>query len=130
MAGVNARSGDELPGVPKFSATLSGDYDFQIGGGIGAFVGGSYHFQGDRKSGFVAGSPASFRRYELPSYNTLDLRAGVNRGDIELAVYVKNVGDAHGLNQVASLTADGYSSPLGASVIQPRTFGVSLSGKF
>jgi outer membrane receptor protein involved in Fe transport len=128
--GIGGNAGDELPDVPRFSANLSGDYDFPITDSVGGFVGASFHYQGDRRTLFVTGTPPGFGRPVMPAYQTVDLRAGINRGGLELEVYVKNLNDSHGLNNVTSLNSDGFSEPLTGAVIQPRTFGISLSDKF
>jgi iron complex outermembrane receptor protein len=128
--GVNGKDGDELPNVPKWAAGVNADYDFPLGGVATAFVGGSLRYLGDRASGFVTGSPADYARPTLPAYTTVDLRAGANYQRWSLEVYVKNVGDARGLNNLTSLALSGFSNPFTASVIQPRTVGLSLSASF
>ena len=128
--GVNGRNGDELPNVPKWSGNLSADYDFPIAGGSSGFVGGTVRYLGDRASGFVTGSPVGFDRPTLPAYTTVDLRAGVTHDRVSLELYVKNVGDSHGLNNITSLALSGYTNPFTAAVIQPRTVGMSVSASF
>lgn len=128
--GVGGHKGDELPEVPRTSVNLSGDYDFPITGALDGFVGMTVRYQGDRRSEFVSTAPANYVRPTMKAYETVDLRAGVSRGGLELEVFVKNLNNSHGLNRLSSLALDGYSTPLTASVIQPRTFGISLSDKF
>ena len=128
--GVNGRNGDELPNVPRWAANVSVDYDFPLTGGINAFVGGSIRYLGDRASGFVTGSPADYVRPTLPAYATVDLRAGVTHQRVTVQLYLKNVGDERGLNNITSLALSGYSNPFTASVIQPRTVGLSISAGF
>jgi iron complex outermembrane receptor protein len=128
--GVNARSGAELPEVPRFSANLSAQYDFSITGQLDGYVGGSVRYLGDRRGEFAAGSPAGYVRPTLDAYTTEDLRAGIIHGGVELAVFVRNLSDSHGLNRISSLNFAGYGAPWTGSVIQPRTFGVSISDKF
>ena len=65
-----------------------------------------------------------FPRFEHPSYEVLDLRAGVNNDRWTLMFYAKNVGDSRG--QLADLNV-GLTR---VSVIQPRTYAVSLSVSF
>jgi iron complex outermembrane recepter protein len=128
--GINGLAGDRLPDSPKFAANAGADYDFPITGSIGGFVGASYHYQGDRVTDFASQSPPGYQRAVLPSYSTVDLRGGFGRGGLELTLYAKNVGNKHGLNFLTSTQLDGFSPPYAASVIQPRTIGVSLSQKF
>lgn len=128
--GVNGVDGDRLPSVPRWAGGLSADYDFPLSDTVGAFVGGGLHAVGTRRSGFVTRSPATFSRPVMPSYATVDLRAGVELGAYSLTVYAKNVGDKRGLNFITSLSGNAYSAPYTASVIQPRTIGVSFVANF
>ena len=128
--GINGVAGDRLPDSPKFAANVGVDYDFPITSATGGFVGASYHYQGDRVTDFASLSPPGYQRPVLPAYTTVDLRSGVNRGGLEFTLYVKNVGNEHGLNYLTSTMLDGFSPPYAASVIQPRTVGLSLSQKF
>ena len=80
-ASIIGFKGDQLPSSAKWTAFLSGDYDFDLGqsegGDWGGFVGASGRYVGDRRGDFVSifafGSP----RTVLPSYTALDLRAGL-----------------------------------------------------
>lgn len=128
--GVNGKSGDQLPNVPKWSASLSADYDFALTGSIDAFVGGGVRYVDERPSSFVSGSPATYVRPELPAFTTVDLRAGVQLDNYTLQIFAKNVGDERGYNNVSSESLSGYSAPFTASVVQPRTIGLSLIAKW
>jgi iron complex outermembrane receptor protein len=128
--GINGVAGDRLPDSPKFAANVGADYDFPLTAQIGAFVGASTHYQGNRVTDFVSSAPPGYQRPVLPAYTTVDLRSGVTRGGLEFTLYVKNVGNEHGLNYLTSTMLDGISPPYAVSVIQPRTVGLSLSQKF
>jgi iron complex outermembrane receptor protein len=128
--GVNGRSGDQLPNVPKWSGSLSGDYEFALTTGVRAFVGATAQYMDARQSGFVTGSPADFVRPVLPSYTSVNLRAGLTRQSWDIEVYAKNVSNERGFNNMTSLNLSGYSNPFTASVIQPRTLGVSIRTSF
>jgi outer membrane receptor protein involved in Fe transport len=128
--GVNGRDGDELPNVPKWSAALNVDHDFTLSGTTSAFVGGGLHYVGQRVSGFVTGSPADFARPVMPAYTTVDLRSGLNYRNYTFELYAKNVGNERGFNNITSLALSAYQAPFTASVIQPRTVGFAVIGKF
>jgi iron complex outermembrane receptor protein len=128
---VNAVSGDRLPSVPKLSAYFSADYDFEIAPSWGAFVGGDVRYTGDRPSDFVSGTPpAGFERPTMPDYTTYGLRAGFTHDAWDLELYVKNLGNVRGIDSLRSLAFGGFSDPYAASIIQPRTVGISLSAKY
>jgi iron complex outermembrane recepter protein len=128
--GINGVAGDRLPDSPKLAANVGADYDFPLTAQIGGFVGASTHYQGNRVTDFVSTSPPGYERPVLPAYTTVDLRSGVTRGGLEFTLYLKNVGNEHGLNYLTSTMLDGVSPPYAVSVIQPRTVGLSLSQKF
>ena len=128
--GISAKAGDELPNVPKYSANVAADYDFPIVADVAGFVGTNYQYMGTRTIDFVTGVPAGYVRPNMPAYDTVNLRAGVNRGALSIEAYVKNVGDTYGFARLRSEVRDGYSAPLAAAIIQPRTYGVSLGYKF
>jgi iron complex outermembrane recepter protein len=109
---------------------VNSDYDFNITGATTGFVGASYHYQGSKVTDFIGGSPPGYQRPVLPSYQTVDLRTGVDRGGWEVELYVKNVGDSRGINYLTSIMLDGISPPFSAPVIQPRTYGLSIRDKF
>lgn len=127
---INGVAGARLPYSPLYSANVSADYDFPVTSNILGFVGASLNYRGDEVSDFNASGGASYVRPVLPSFNTVDLRAGCDKGPYELELYVKNLNNAVGLTDLRSLAANGVSAPLQAAVITPRTFGMSVSAKF
>lgn len=128
--GVSGFDGDRLPSVPKWQIGVSADYDFTFTGSITGFVGGGVHYVGDRVSTFVSGSPVGYDRPVMPSYTTVDLRAGVEFDAYTLQVYAKNLGDERAFGNIASESGAGFGPPFAASVIQPRTLGVTLTGRW
>lgn len=125
--GLYGSKGDRLPYVPKWNANLGVDYDFPLAGGWSGFVGGSYRFVGSRVTDFaVVPGP----RFEVPSYNGVDLRAGFYYDNWAFKAYVKNLGDNRGISSLASETTDPLAAPFGAVYVTPRTVGVSASVSF
>lgn len=128
--GIGGRAGDDLPDVPQFSANMAVDYDFPVTTLINGFVGGNFMYMGSRVTDFVADLPADMNRAVMPAYRTLNLRTGMNCGDLTAELYVKNVTNSWGIARLYGETIDAYSPPLAAAIIQPRTFGLSISYKF
>ena len=126
----NARDGDRLPYVPRFSGGIDIDYDWTVGGDWRPFVGGGYHYVGQRDSEFLPNAPDPSYRPRLPGYGTLDLRAGVARSGWEAMAYVKNVTDERGVTDSVSQTGATFGSPYATALIQPRTIGVTISDRF
>jgi len=127
---IGGTSGQELPNVPTVSADLTGEYDFPLTGELDGFVGGSVEYEGSRHIGFIAGAPATFVPPVMPEYSVENLRGGVSRAGFTFEAYVKNVGNSYGITNLVSQVRNAYGPPLAASVIQPRTFGISISQKF
>ena len=60
----------------------------------------------------------------------LELRAGVRVKAYELTLYVKNAGDSRGISELSAETAVNGANAYSASVVTPRTIGLTLSGKY
>jgi outer membrane receptor protein involved in Fe transport len=124
-ASVGGNAGDRLPESPFFSSTLSASYEHSLSSMIVGFGGVDWHHTGDRISEFEVGAP----RQTLPGYSMADLRAGVRVKTYELTLYVKNAGDARAISEVSAETVNGISA-YSASLVAPRTVGLTLSGKY
>jgi outer membrane receptor protein involved in Fe transport len=128
--GVSGKDGDELPDVPRWAGHIGADYDFPIAPFWSGFFGGGVHFIGDRRSGFVSGAPSSFVRPTMPSYTTVEVRAGVVHKGWTVELYVKNAGDVRGISNLSSVALSGVANPYEAAIIQPRTIGLSISAAY
>jgi outer membrane receptor protein involved in Fe transport len=122
-------SGDRMPFVPKWTASLGGEYRFPVVGRA-AWVGGVVGYIGQRRSDFSQIPDV----LDVPSYTTLGLNAGVEIGKARISVYGKNLTDKRGLNHANALgtasPANPVGNPIGAGTIQPRTIGVDLAYQF
>ena len=142
----NGKRGDPLPYAPKLTLSLNGDYDFALGGGWHGYVGASYQYIDKRSTDYAFSYPVPGVLPPLPSsptipgYNTINLRAGVNRDEWNIDVYVKNLTNQRGI--VVASTFQNYVPVAGqvnpvtgriednASIITPRMFGISVSRNF
>jgi iron complex outermembrane receptor protein len=125
--GLFGYKGDRLPYVPKWNANLGIDYDFPMASGWSGFVGASYRFVGSRASDFRA---VPGPRKEVPSYDGIDLRAGVNYANWTIKAYVKNLTNERGITAIAPQTTDPNANPFSAAYVPPRTVGISASVDF
>jgi len=127
---VGGLSGDRLPYTPKYSIGANADYEWALGGETTAYVGASLRSLSKQPAGFdFAFRSANGRQRYLPSYEVVDLRAGLDFGRYSLEVYAKNLFDSEGKT---SLEVPG-NIPLGAAgtaVIRPRTIGATLTAGF
>ena len=131
---VGGKKGDQLPFTPKLSLGLNGDYSWSLGDKQ-AYVGASLRVLGKQSGAFDATYRAAHSsQRKVPSYEVVDLRAGVDFGKVDLEVYVKNLTDADGKTSTSTITANGSpvypGGAMGTGVIRPRTIGVSLTAGF
>ena len=119
-------AGDRLPLSPYFAGTAAISYERPLWTDVSGFAGVEWHYNGERLSEFEQGLP----RQALPAYSLVDLHAGLKFHNFTLTGYVKNVGDVQAFNDVGRTQALGGVSALTASVLPPRTIGVTLGAKF
>jgi iron complex outermembrane recepter protein len=124
---LGASAGERLPGSPRFSGALDGDYQLPVGS-LEPNVGVTVRYVGGRFVTFDA-NPA-YPQYYLPAYATVDVRAGVTlrpstSSPVDVQLYVHNLNDERG--QLSILLPQ-----FGAQValLQPRTVGVNVSTRF
>lgn len=123
---IGGAPGDRLPYVPGFTNTLGFDFRLPLGSNT-MFVGADWVYVGSRYSDFVFGGAAAplTGHQRLPSYNTVNMRGGVDFGRHRLEAYVTNIGNARGLQYYAS--GDGTNGTGNGVIQQPRTVGLRLS---
>ena len=121
-AGVTgAVDGANLPGVPKYNVSFTGQYNFNISGDTYGFARGAAHWTGASNGALDPNNPD----YSRPAYDTVDLSTGVTWDKWELSLFVKNLFNNDMIIQhpvVQSVSNEAYRIP-------PRTIGISLSGK-
>ncbi|MGI8942852.1 MAG: TonB-dependent receptor [Qipengyuania sp.] len=147
VTATGIREGNRLPSVPKFQFSVSGSYEWPGSDGADAFVAASFSHVGSRFTQpadqennprtFVHGLPfggapagaSTTVDLELPSYQLLNLRAGVEFDNgLEFAAYVDNVFDE---NPLLSFDRErGGRARLGYTVGQPRTIGLTARKSF
>ncbi|MFA7596941.1 MAG: TonB-dependent receptor [Novosphingobium sp.] len=118
--------GSELPYTPKFGANADIQYEWNMGGALRPFVGGTFVYQG--KSNATFENPvirADF--FDIPSYKTVDLRAGVGAGDgsWKFTIYGRNLFDEY-IITAPTFYHDAYFNMTG----KPAVYGASLSLRY
>lgn len=129
---LGAVKGDVLPFTPKFSISVNSDYEWSIGNGITASIGGSLRSLSKQSGNYDATYLALYGNFaRVPAYAIVDLRAGLDFGRFSLQAYVKNLGDTYGVTSVLPQYSSGLANyPNAASAVgvnRPRTFGLSLT---
>lgn len=129
---VGGRKGDKLPFVPEWSVTGSADYDWAIGSTATAFVGATIQIMDKLPGNYSPDYLATYgRQIVLPSYQTIDLRAGVDLGRFSIELYARNVTNSEGKVSATYTAPPSFpNGAAGAGVIRPRAFGVTLGAGF
>lgn len=123
-------AGDQLPFTPKFSGTVSADYDWRIAGDTHAFVGADAHMVSRQPADFDLTYRTTFGHpLELPSYTVVDLRAGLEFRHFSIEAFVRNLGNSRALTNAGGFgTRPG--TDVAASPSAPRTIGATLFANF
>jgi outer membrane receptor protein involved in Fe transport len=119
--------GERIPFVSRFSGHISADQNFAVGGPLTAFVGGAVSYVGDRL-GYL--QPVGVARAELPGYAQVDARGGLKYDAWTFTAFVTNLADKRGLLAGGVDYQYANADPNTYAVIQPRTFGLSVSRTF
>jgi iron complex outermembrane receptor protein len=127
---VGGFAGDKLPFTPKYSVSLNADYRWTLGGGTNAFIGGSLRYLSNQPGGFDAAFRiANGRQREIPSYEVVDLRAGLDFGKYSVEAYVRNLNNADGKTTTSPIGA--YpNGAMATGVIRPRSIGLAITAGF
>ena len=131
---VGGLAGDRLPFTPEFNWNANADYSWSLGGETEAYAGASLRSLSKQRANFDAGFVALYGldRPVVPAYEVIDLRAGIDFRRFTVEVFAKNLGNSHGVTDVA--TGGGLPvAPEGAistGIIRPRTFGITLGAGF
>jgi iron complex outermembrane recepter protein len=124
---VNGVTGDPLAYAPKWSTSLDSEYTAPAFADYKYFVGATWSYVGARSTVFGS-DETMLLQVRLPGYNTYGARAGFDNDRWRWTVYGKNLSDSRGISNYTSSGAPGLNGS--ASIIQPLTFGVTLSTRF
>ncbi|MFQ3594790.1 MAG: TonB-dependent receptor [Sphingomonadaceae bacterium] len=131
-------AGDQLPYTPQLTTNFSADYGWNLSERAAAYVGLSVRMLGDQLAGFDPAYRAAFgERATVDGYSVLDLRAGVEIANFNIALYARNVTNSYGLVSLGGFpfavppAIGGNGIPLiTATSIRPRTFGATVGVSF
>jgi outer membrane receptor protein involved in Fe transport len=121
VANLGIKSGDDVPGAPKWSITLSADYEKQLSESLSAFVRANWQFIGSSHGTFIRDN----QDYQRPTYNLLGASVGATVDNWEFSIFVKNLLDEKKVIQrpADNFVAEGYT-PV------PQIFGIAADVKF
>ncbi|WP_374147034.1 TonB-dependent receptor [Sphingomonas sp. 28-63-12] len=114
---LDVDKGDPLPNIPRFTANVQANYEWQLSGGWTGFAQATYSHVGRRVTNANQG-------IELGAYDLGGLRAGVRINRAEIAVFVNNLTDERAElgRETRGIDRLLYNPP--------RTVGLAFKGKF
>jgi iron complex outermembrane recepter protein len=117
-------SGTPLPFSSRWSGSVSLDQDFPMGVAATGNVGVSMSYVGERFGDFT--SDAAAPRDTFPSYNQLNVHAGLIYDSWQFNLAINNISDSRGV----LAAGHGFSGDVVANYITPRLISFSLTKKF
>jgi iron complex outermembrane receptor protein len=126
---VGAVAGDTLPYAPRFDGAVVADYSFPLVASVAGNVGATYSYQGARPASWSE-DPLNLN-HKLPSYSTVNLRAGINWSQYTLELRGENIADKRAFSTTYTGNIFAGQGVIGqAIIIQPRTLSVDIGVKF
>ena len=130
-------TGEHYPDAPVWEATIDAEYDWKIANDLQAFVGLNAAYNDKTYTGFTDQNPGPHFTYpqkpngivyndlEIPGYATLDLRAGLSRGNWRVMVWGHNV-----TNTYYWTSYDRVNDTNLKYTGMPTTYGLTVSYRF
>lgn len=126
ISGLQDLSGEQLPGVPKFTYSLGADGSAPVGALGGRDLELYGHADWSHRSKFNTSSSNSALAV-VPGYGLANARVGIRTagGLFDLSVWAKNVFDKNYFQTLSAANTGTVSALIG----EPRTYGVTLRTK-
>jgi iron complex outermembrane receptor protein len=117
-------SGQQLPGVSKWSFSYGGEYNLPVGGaGAEVYLG----YDGNYRSRFSSNpSPSAYTN--INGYSLSNVRAGYRKDDFNVFGWVRNVFDQNYFELLS--TQSGSTGLIVGQPGDPRTYGLTISKSF
>lgn len=132
---LGAVDGDPLPFTPKYTISVSADYDWDVADGVTASLGGTIRSVSEQSGPYQPDYLAAFGRFaHIPAYEQVDLRGSLDFGRFSIQAYVKNLTNARGITAVLSRTSSGLpnypNDAQAVGIMRPRTIGLGVTAGF
>jgi outer membrane receptor protein involved in Fe transport len=122
---VGGLRGDPLPYNPKFSSTVGAEYEHPLSVTMTGHAGINWHYTGRRHSDF----DAAVGQQRLKAFGQVDAHLGVDIDRFTIDAFVHNLTDSRGIVNLGTL-GSAPNGDFAASVIRPRTIGISLRARY
>jgi iron complex outermembrane recepter protein len=114
-ASAGTATGDALPLVPKFNASLSAEYSFPVSRGAVGYLRTDVRYVTSEYADF----PSLATGYGIPAYSVTNARLGIHQGRYDIALYATNLFD----NRTITFERD---EPLRVTLATPLTVGIDF----
>lgn len=129
-------AGDRIPGSP-WTVTVGGTYDFPILENDG-YLRADYQFLSAAPAGIGSQNPRNGGSFNPlipppPATELVNVRAGIRIKQFDLSVFANNLFNVHpqlGLSQSISVFSGNNPSLFQGATLRPRTFGITLVGRY
>jgi len=132
-SGESVLPGYQLPDIPRWSMSLTANYDWALTDLWNAHTGGALRWIDKRWSfaGVTSRTANGLPSMELPAFWALDLNASIARGPLTLRAFVRNLTDTRGkLNAFVQGDAANPPASIEERILQPRSIGVGFEYAF
>lgn len=130
-ASSGAAAGAPLPYANRWSGSFSLEKRFPITPRWQGTAQVIYDYFGDRYGPFNSVTPPAPEQPQvfIPDYSTVDFLAGISDGRYSVNLFLRNLTNERGINSLQA-EGGGGSGNLQATIITPRTIGISLTANF
>lgn len=129
VPGTPAKSGDQLVSVPKWAASASADYNFNLSNNRPAYMRVDYSYTGSSISLYDRTSPF----YQSKAYSLVNLRLGIKPFSADsdshwsASVFMDNVFNKIGQTSLPEAISTDLSNTRRVAITRPRTIGINLN---
>jgi len=121
---IGGLKGDQIPGVPKFSMNVGGEYRRSVSTDLDGFVRADLSYVGSTVNAFELS--AARPSFDQDSYALVNMRVGVSAEGWSVTAFVENLFDTNPSLYVETL----LPGVIQKNTLRPRTFGLSARTRF
>ena len=119
-----------LGNTPRWGVSALVDYELALGNRWIVHFGGGWRYVAEQGTA-ISAQTGTDNSYVLPPYGALDLAADLTRGNWMIRLFARNVTDRRAyIGGGLGVDADNVPYGIDASVLQPRTVGISVDVGF
>jgi iron complex outermembrane recepter protein len=123
---LTAAVGQDVLYTPEYTASVIANYGFRVTNSVQGFLRTDYEYTGKSFGSYVISTvSAPNPGYINPAYSVVNLSTGVNVGNLEIALFAKNL-----FNDKTILQSPLIDGEIQGYTLRPLTVGLSFQAKF